>query len=144
MISSILDVQFVKYYTEIMPILKQLLENVPNTDEKRAQIRVSTIECLGAIITSVRKEAGFEQEIDQIMEYLITLQQKLDKNDIEHAAIFDVYCKVSFQLRHNFTKYMPFIFEIIIEQTKIKVGLISDKKDNPGQIMTHIPSTLMV
>jgi hypothetical protein len=130
MLSSALDVYFVKYYTEIMSVLKKLLDNIPNIDEKRAQIRIGTIECIGFIILSARNEQDFIKEIDQIMEYLFNMQQKLHKNDVEHAAIIKVYCCIANNLQYSFAKYMPSIFEKILLLLETDVELAPVDKDN--------------
>lgn len=133
MLSSALDVYFVKYYTEIMSMLKNLLENIPNTDEKRAQIRIGTIECIGFIILSARNEQDFVKEVDQIMEYLFNMQQKLHKNDVEHAAIIKVYCCIANNLQHSFSKYMPFIFEKILLLLETDIELAPEENKNADQ-----------
>jgi len=114
-----------------MPLLKELLSQIPNTNERRTQIRVETIECIGFILGSVRHEEGFQEAIDQLMEYFINLEQILDKNDIEHTAIIEVYCQISSYITHGFAKYMPLVFEIITQKLENENELILEKQNVP-------------
>jgi len=111
-----------------MNILKEILANIANTNERRAQIRIETIECIGSMINTIRAESGFLTETDKIMEYFIKLAQELDPTDLERSAILDVYCQVSSYLRYDFVKYMPYIFEDLLRLMETEVGLIQDKQ----------------
>ena len=126
-LSSLLDQEFTQYYLAVMHILKELLANIANTNERRAQIRIETIECIGFIINTIRAEPGFLVETDKIMEYFIQLAQQLDPSDLERAAILDVYCQVSSYLRSDFLKYMSYIFEDLLRLMEVEIGLVPDK-----------------
>ena len=130
MLSSALGTEFVKYYPKLMPILRKLLENIPTSNEKGLKVRVKTIECIGFVMASALNEEGFSQEVDQSMEYFISLQQKPETSGLEHASIINLYCQLSSDLHEEFSKYMPFIFEKILAAADIEVGLVNTSEDS--------------
>lgn len=125
MLSSVLDLEFGKYYNDFVPTLKDLLEAIPNTDEKNTTIRMSAIECLGFIITSIRNQEGFIAEVDRIIEYFVVLQKKLAKDDTEQACIMDVYAQISSYLQEQFSKYLPHVYESVLESVDIEIKLVT-------------------
>ncbi len=127
-LSSLLDQNFAQYYLDVMNLLKEILANIANTNERRAQIRIETIECFGSMINTVRADDGFRTETDKMMEYFIKLAQELDPSDLERSAILDVFCQVSSYLRDDFVKYMPYIFEDLLRLMETEIGLIPDKQ----------------
>jgi len=123
MLSSVFDLEFAKYANEFLPGLKQLLDTVPNTDEKHTNIRLNAIECMGFIVTSMRSLDGFAAEVDQMMEYFVNHQKRIAKDDPEQACIMDVYTQISSHMNEDFVKYLPHIFERILEAYDIEVKL---------------------
>ena len=134
MLSSVLDLEFAKYSNEFLPGLKQILDTISNEDEKRTGIRLGAIECIGFIITSLRNQEGFLQEIDQIMEYFITLQSKLAKDDPEQGAIIDFYAQISSHMEGQFIKYLPHIYEFILEAVSINITFATQNEGNVDDI----------
>jgi len=106
------------------------LENIPNTDEKQTNIRLSAIECMGFIMTSMRTLEGFEQEADLMMEYFISHQNKIDKDDPEQAVIMDAYSQISSHMKEKFAKFMPHIYQGILEALDMEVKIVTHKNDN--------------
>jgi len=129
-VSAVIDTEFAKYYHEFLPGLKHILDTIPNTDEKKTNIRLSAIECMGFIMTSMRTLEGFEQEVDAMMEYFIGHQKKIPKDDPEQAVIMDAYSQVSSHLKEKFDKYMPHIFPGVLEALDIEVKLVTHKNED--------------
>ena len=134
MLSSVLDLEFGKYYNEFAPGLQQLLETIPNTDEKHTKIRLEAIECLGFVITSIRNREDFIQEADRIIEYFVTLQKRIDKGDPEQACIMEVYPQIASHMQDQFAKYMPHIYESILEASDIEIKLATYKNEDIGEL----------
>ncbi len=130
MLCSVFDLEFAKYSNDFLPGLKQLLDTIPNTDEKHTNIRLNTIECMGFIITSMRNLDGFATEVDQMMEYFVNHQNRIAKDDPEQACIMDVYTQISSHMNEGFAKYMPHIFEDILKAYDIEVKLATHKDSN--------------
>lgn len=129
MISSVIDDEFAKYYDTFMPALKKLLDTIPNEDETQTRIRLTAIETMSFVMTSIRNEDRFINEADQYMEYFITLQNKLEPEDPEHGPILDFYCQLSSYMRENFVKYMPFIYPKVLSMLEIKVKFVTADND---------------
>lgn len=134
MLSSVLDLEFGKYYNEFAPGLQNLLETIPSTDEKHTSIRLEAISCFGFIITSIRNREDFVQEVDRVMEYFVTLQKRLDKGDLEQACILEFYVQVSSHMREQFVKYMPHIYESVLEASEINIKLATYKDEDIGEL----------
>lgn len=130
MLASVIDLEFAKYANDFLPELKYLLETIPNTDEKHTNIRIEAMECIGFIITSFRNQEGFLQEVDSIMEYLVNLQKNLAKDDPEQASILDVYAQVSSHTLDKFLKYMPHVYDNLLEAVDIEVKISIHKHDD--------------
>jgi hypothetical protein len=126
-LSSILDLEFGKYYNEFVPGLQKLLEITPNVDEKQTKIRLGAIECIGYIVTSIRNREGFSEEVNKVVAYFSTLKKKLEKGDAEHGSILDIYSQISSHMKEQFAKYMPAIYEDVLKDldTEIKVEMNS-------------------
>lgn len=135
MLASVIDLEFSKYANDFLPELKYLLETIPNDDEKHTNIRIEAMECIGFIITSFRNQEGFVQEVDQIMEYLINLQKKLERDDPEQASILDVYAQVSSHTLGKFLKYMPHVYENLLEAVDIEVKISIHKNDDHQEML---------
>lgn len=125
MISSVIDDNFAQYYDTFMPGLKKLLDTIPSEDETQTHIRLTAIETMSFVMTSIRNEDRFMNEADQYMEYFINHQNKIDFDDPEHGPIMDFYCQLAAFMKQQFLKYMPFIYKRILDMLEIQVKFLT-------------------
>lgn len=115
---------FSNYYNVFMPGLKDLLMNIPMTNQKQITIRTLTIECIGFLVSSIKNNTAlFVEDLNSIMKFLIDLQtsSQLAADDPHHQAIISVYSQFSTCLREQFAVFLPTVMGNVLNALDINV-----------------------
>lgn len=115
---------FSNYYNVFMPGLKDLLMNIPMTNQKQITIRTLTIECIGFLVSSIKNNTAlFVEDLNSIMKFLIDLQtsSQLAADDPHHQAIISVYSQFSTCLREQFAAFLPAVMGNVLNALDINV-----------------------
>ncbi|KAL4480079.1 hypothetical protein ABPG74_020595 [Tetrahymena malaccensis] len=128
-IAVTLETEFVKYYNNFMPGLQTLIQTLPATNSQQISIRTHTIECMGYLLTAVRKNKEiFYRDSDIIMNALLAMQNdaKMEKDDPHHSPILVVYAQIADAMKEGFSKYLPAIVQKILQGASINIDLVAE------------------
>ncbi len=80
--STIIDKDFAKYYNVFMPMMVEILTNIPSTSVEQKSLRSKTITTIGFLISSVSDEKQtFFKNVVEIATYLTQLLKSGLSND---------------------------------------------------------------
>jgi hypothetical protein len=117
--------KFSAYYSRLMPGLKSLVYNTPNTTEANNKIRALSISTMGYVLASYRANPqDIESDILEIMKYLVELQKTLPAEDAQHKAILEVYEVLVGALREKFLPFMAPVVEHTLACAQRDINLV--------------------
>ncbi|KAL4509172.1 hypothetical protein ABPG72_018103 [Tetrahymena utriculariae] len=128
-IAVTLETEFVKYYNNFMPGLQTLIQTLPATNSQQISIRTHTIECMGYLLSAVRKNKEiFYRDSEIIMNALLAMQNdpKMEKDDPHHSPILVVYAQIADAMKEGFSKYLPAIAQKILQGASISIDLVAE------------------
>jgi hypothetical protein len=118
-VATIIDTEFAKYYSVLVPIMTNILRNVPSTTMSQMTLRARTIEALGYMIEAVTdKKAEFVAGVQEITAFLITLKNSgLTNDDPQTAAIKETLAKIAGFLKEDFQQFLPLLLPTLLADT---------------------------
>lgn len=94
-----------------------MIQTLPATNTLQVSIRTHTIECMGYLLTAVRKNPEiFNKDSEIIMNALLAMQNdsKMEKDDPHHSPILVVYGQIADAMKEGFAKYLPAVVDKVL------------------------------
>lgn len=133
-IAAIIDTEFAKYYSVLVPIMTDILRNVPSTTMAQMTLRARTIEALGFMIEAVTDEkAAFVANVTEITKDLLTylLSGSLGNDDPQLSAIKDTLAKTAGFLKEDFQQFLPQLLPILVNDSKVDIDIKMESAEMP-------------
>ena len=132
--AGLIEEEFGKYFCQIMPLLREILDNVEGQTPEQMRLRAGTIESMGVLIASIsdsytpgvvpETEDGKKilEMVKNITEALFTLVQKpFADEDPQELAVKGALAKVAFFLKGEFQIVAPAFLQILLKDASIVV-----------------------
>ena len=132
-VAAIIDTEFSKYYSVLVPIMTDILRNVPSTTMAQMTLRARTIEALGFMIEAVTEEkATFVAGVTEITTFLVTvLNSGLTTDDPQLTAIKETLAKIAGFLKEDFQQFLPLILPTLVSDSKLDIDIKMESAELP-------------
>jgi hypothetical protein len=133
-VATIIDTEFAKYYSVLVPIMTDILRNVPSTTMSQMTLRAKTIEALGFMIEAVTDEkAAFLKNVTEITRDLLTylLSGTMGTDDPQVSAIKDTLAKTAGFLKEDFQQFLPQLLPILVNDSKVDIDIKMESAEMP-------------
>lgn len=110
-LAGLLENTFGQYYTQLMPGMKLLLQETPNTTTEQNKLRTILLSTMGYMLGSFKENPGaIEGDIVEIITLISSMQGKIEEDDTQHKSILEIYDAMLFALKE---KFLPFMEQMI-------------------------------
>ncbi|XP_065887453.1 importin-5-like isoform X2 [Dysidea avara] len=119
-IADTLEEQFLQYYDRFMPLLKYLMANAVQKENRL--LRGKTIECISLIGLAVGKEK-FMQDAGEVMQLLLKVQTEqgdLEDDDPQISYMISAWARMCKILGDQFVQYLPVVMKPVLQAAKMK------------------------
>lgn len=139
-IAAIIEKEFAKYYSVLMPIMLNILTNVPMKTMPQMTLRARTIEAIGFMIEAVTDErAAFLTNVTEITQNLVTMliNGSLTNDDPQQAAIKDTLAKIAGFLKEDFQQFVATLLPTLVADTKVDIDIKMESAEMPKTTENH-------
>ena len=139
-IAAIIEKEFAKYYSVLMPIMLNILTNVPMKTMPQMTLRARTIEAIGFMIEAVTDErAAFLSNVTEITQNLVTMliNGSLTNDDPQQAAIKDTLAKIAGFLKEDFQQFVATLLPTLVADTKVDIDIKMESAEMPKTTENH-------
>ena len=133
-VATTIDKDFVPYYHDFMPGLKNILANTPMDTPRHKELRANTISAIGYMMSAVAdQKEEFLADAKEIMTGLITLHgMNLPPEDPQTTAIMNVYPFFGTFFKEDFAPYLTILYPKLTELAKKSLDMKIQDLDNPA------------
>jgi hypothetical protein len=121
--ATAMEGQFAPYYSEFMPVLKNLVTLQFDTPEKK-EVRANCVRCMGNCVESIGENPGtLLEDVKNVMNGLVSLRGTLDADDPTSLAINEVVSQFSDCLKTEFLPYLDVFMPDLLSKAAATVDI---------------------
>jgi len=131
-VASLIEGQFAQFYNQLMPMMIQILNNVPMTNMTQMTLRSRTIEAMGFMIEAVQEQKDtFKDSVSEIAKMLVSLLTSgLTNDDPQSLSIKETLTKIASFLKEDFHAYMPLLLNNLVNDAKLDIDIKLSSADD--------------
>lgn len=117
-IAGVMEEDFVPFYQQLVPVLKQILLNATKVEERT--LRGKAFECLSVLGLAVGRDV-FQQDAKEAMQAMMeTASAGLEADDPQKRYIHEAAQRICRALREDFLPYLPYLLPGIYAMLRIQ------------------------